>query len=221
MYHLNGTGALDAMTNSMLIKDVMEHMGANMGGFRLRKADRRSAVNQLVYNVAKTFGHRSSYHDLYLHHASMQPVVGEDLMIPIPEIRRPTVHYRLLLLGRATKRALKAGDMLNTISTPNEVYLDFRAGGLELRVVMELTVSAFINLCGDNGKGRSVAKPIADMVREKWGSLGEAFGVYEPWGSRTDDEGYRLVRRMDGRPVVETIGASWISGYDNLKAKGW
>jgi hypothetical protein len=85
---------------------------------------------------------------------------------------------------------------------------------------MELTASAFINLCCDYGKHR-LAKRVNDMIRAKWGGGGEDFGVYEPWGNRHGDEGYRLVRTVNGRPVTQTVGASWIGGYDNRKAQGW
>jgi len=217
-YEMNSGNNLQNMENWKIARDVLAHMHQIVDQAELKKTQQRSGANQLAYKVAKAFGHRSSYHDLYLHHSSIRPVLGQDPMIPIPEITRLQVHYRLVILGRGTKQALDSGNMLNAgTQTPNEIFLDFSSNYRTLNVVMEVTANAFANFCLDQGK-TSLAKAMLAKIRAKWGGTGSNFDTYEPSGTwRQGDEGYRLVRSIHGQPVSQTMGYSWISGYDNRK----
>lgn len=217
-YELNSDRNIQSMENWKIARDVLAHMDQILGQCELKKTQRRSGANQLAYKMAKAFGHRSSYHDLYLHHSSLEPVVGQDPMIPIKEITALQVHYRLVILGRGTKQALESGNMLNAgTQTPNEIFLNFSSNYRSLNVAMEVTANAFANFCLDQGKV-NLAKAMFGKIRAKWGSTGKDFEVYEPNGKwRQGDEGYRLVRTIQGHPVSQTVGYSWISGYDNRK----
>lgn len=217
-YELNSGSNIENMENWKVAGDVLSHIARILDECELKKTQRRSGANQLAYKVAKAFGHRSSYHDLYLHHPSIEPVVGQDPMIPIKEITALQVHYRLVILGRGTKQALDSGKILNAgTQTPNEIFLNFTASYRCLTVVMEVTANALVNFCGDRGK-RTLAKNLLDKIRAKWGGTGTNFETYDVQGTwRQGDEGYRLVRTIEGRPVSQTEGFAWINGYDNRK----
>lgn len=207
---------IDGMMDWEIVADCLEHLSDVMDQCSLHKVTKRTKVAQAAYGVAKVFGHRSAFHDLYLDHPSMTQALmfrGVEDAIPISGLKNTNVHYRLTLLGRESKRAatgLSADDRLSGNSVlHNQIEVNCRASFKYIYVQMDLTPHAFHNLCTDLKKP-GVAKTIIKMVMAKWGSAGDTYNIFEPTQAKKGGEGYRYVRLIDGVPKIYQPGWGWM-----------
>jgi hypothetical protein len=206
------------MMDNLIVKDVLTHMFSILDQCQLRRITKRRGINQAAYAVVKNIGYRSAYHDLYLSHPTMQHhilIAGEDV-IPLTGVTSAQVFYRLMLLGEESKKGAtgkSASDRLSGNATMyNQVEVDVRSNFTFVAVTMEMTGSAFLNMCMDHGK-TSLAKDMKKLLKDKWGSTGSSYGLFEPTGSKGGGaDGYRYVRLIDGVPKVYQRGWNdWVN----------
>jgi len=210
-YNMNGR-SLQHMMDKEIVADVLTYMWEIRAGLALHKITKRRNVAQAAYAVAKTFGFRSAYHDLELTHSSSMHhvLVPGGNVIPMPGVNGVEIYFRLILLGQESKTGAtgtSADDRLSGNSTmANQVEVDVRRNFKFIVVTMEMTGTAFFNLCRDSGTTSSPSKPIKDLLKAKWGSSGSKYGLYKPVGANAGEEGFRFVRLMDGVPKIYQRG---------------
>nr|WP_314075953.1 hypothetical protein [uncultured Roseococcus sp.] len=201
------------LTERLVMADVFRHMHAVFEDGTFRKFTKRRAVSQAVYAVAKHFGHRTAFYDLYLDHASRVPDLLNNQVDKV--FRVPTegvqLSWFLTVLGGETKKK-SASASVTTRLDANAIManqIEIKSWGTRrVFVMMELSGQAFINLCCDYGK-RALARQFRDKLVQKWGNLGTTYGIYRAHGSDAGDEGYRFVRYVDDVPKVYTEGFGW------------
>jgi hypothetical protein len=208
--------SLDHMMDCDIVADVLTHMTSIIDQCELHKITKRRQVAQAAYAVAKVFGYRSAYHDLHLTHPSMKHHVlapGEDV-IPMGGVNGVEIYWRLTLLGEESKAGAtgtSASDRLSgNTAMANQVEGDVRRGFKFIVVTMEMTGSAFSQLCHECGRKTTLSGKVSNMLKAKWGSKGTSFGVYQ--AAVGNGDGYRFVRLMDGVPKVYQQGwGGWVT----------
>lgn len=222
------------LTDAEILADIMRSLfnltcSSRAGGWEIKKVNKRRSFNQAVYAVAKKFGHRSAYKDLEFLAPGMTiapPFHGK--WIPIPEITRHGVYYRLMFLGRESQKGATGTSTKDRLSgntaAANQVQINVR--GQQVSVEMDLTAPAFYNLCktisvtkgGYTGANR-VSGPIKAKLLEKWGAENAAYGMYTQH-TALNDEGYEVVRMHNGVPVtmfgidvVSTVGLPGLGSH--------
>jgi hypothetical protein len=210
--------SLAHMMDKDIVEDVLSYIWENRQQFELHKITKRREVAQAAYAVAKVFGFRSAFHDLRLTHPSMthHVLAGVDDVIPVPGVKGVEVYWRLTILGQESKAGsvgTSTSDRLSGNSTmANQIEVDVRRGFKFIVVNMEMTGTAFFNLCVDCGNKTGLARHIKQMLKEKWGSSGTKYGLFKGTDSNIDNEGYRFVRMMDGVPKVYQRGWNgWVN----------
>lgn len=171
------------MMNWMIAKDVLLHLERIIDACSFRKLDKRSGINQAAYAIAKRFGHLSSSPDLYLWHPSLaknELFFQGDECITVPNVEGVTLCYRLWVLG---KQSQKASHKLQQSADPNEVCIYIVGGGRarpQVNVTIDVSGPALLQLCVDNGRIRTLAPRLRDMLKAKWGSTGVTFNNVDP-----------------------------------------
>jgi hypothetical protein len=201
------------------MEDVFRHMNRVFDDATFRKFTKRRAVSQAIYAVAKQFGHRTAYYDLYLDHSSCLPDVLNNQVDKV--FRAPTervqLSWFLTVLGGETKKKSGSSSVTTRLSAnaimANQIEIK-TWGSRRVFVMMELSGQAFIHLCCDYGK-TGLAKRFRDKLVAKWGNIGTNYKIYKAHGfGRNDvdshgnsmDEGYRFVRYVDDVPKIYTEG---------------
>lgn len=210
------------LSDAEIMSDVFQHMTAIFDDATFRKFTKRRAVSQAVYAVAKQFGHRTAYYDLYLDHSSrvadiLNNQVDKAFRVPTQKVQ---LSWFLTVLGGETKKKSASSSVTTRLSAnaimANQIEIK-TWGSRRVFVMMELSGQAFIHLCCDHGK-TLLAQRFRDKLVAKWGNIGTNYRIYKAHGyggkdlgpdGKPMDEGYRFVRYVDDVPKIYTEGFGW------------